>query len=61
LSYKPLSAVQHPERLYREGTLSLYLVFCLAAFVALMFMQIPVLYEWFSVDPAGMAPLWKLD
>jgi 4-hydroxybenzoate polyprenyltransferase len=61
LSYKPLSAVQHPERLYREGALSMYLVFCLAAFVALMFLEIPVLYEWFSVDPAGMTPLWQLD
>lgn len=61
LSYKPLSAVQHPERLYHEGVLSTYLVICLILFVILMFVQIPILYEWFSVDPAGVTPLWRID
>lgn len=61
MSYKPLSAVQHPERLYREPTLSVYLLVCLALFVILMFVEIPALYEWFSVDPAGVAPLWRIS
>jgi decaprenyl-phosphate phosphoribosyltransferase len=61
LSYKPLSAVQHPERLYREPALSVYLLVCLALFVALMFIQVPALYDWFSVEPAGVAPLWNVS
>jgi decaprenyl-phosphate phosphoribosyltransferase len=60
LSYKPLSAVQHPERLYRERALSAYLLVCLILFVSLMFVEIPLLYDWFSVDPAGAAPLWRV-
>ncbi len=61
ISYKPLSAVQHPERLYREPALSAYLLLCLVLFVVLMFVQIPALYEWFSVEPAGVAPLWNIS
>lgn len=61
MSYQPLSAVQHPERLYQEPMLSVYLVFCLGLFVVLMFVHIPVLYEWFTVDPAGVSPLWKIS
>lgn len=61
MAYKPLSAVQHPERLYRESGLSLYLVICLVLFVVLMFVEIPALYDWFSVDPAGVAPLWRIS
>jgi decaprenyl-phosphate phosphoribosyltransferase len=61
ISYKPLSAVQHPERLYREPALSAYLLLCLVLFVVLMFVEIRGLYEWFSVDPAGVAPLWRIS
>jgi 4-hydroxybenzoate polyprenyltransferase len=60
IAYKPRSATQHPERLYREGALTAYLAVCLALFVALMFVHIPWLYEWFSVEPAGITPLWHL-
>jgi hypothetical protein len=29
------------------------------AFLGLMFVQIPVLYDWFNVVPAAASPLWK--
>lgn len=61
ISYKPLSAVQHPERLYRERQLSAYLALCLILFVVLMFVHIPILYEWFTVDPAGVTSLWEIQ
>lgn len=61
ISYRPLSAVQHPERLYRDAALSAYLLLCLLLFVVLMFLEIPLLYEWFSVDPAGVTPLWRIS
>lgn len=60
ISYKPQSAAQHPERLYRERALSAYLLLGLCLFTALMFVRLPWLYEWFSVDPAGVTPLWHL-
>ncbi|MPY88919.1 MAG: prenyltransferase [Luteitalea sp.] len=61
IAYKPRSAVQHPERLYLERRLSAYLVLCLILFVVLMFVHVPVLYEWFTVDPAGVASLWEIN
>jgi decaprenyl-phosphate phosphoribosyltransferase len=60
ISYKPESATQHPERLYREGALSGYLVVCLVLFAVLMFVRIPWLYEWFTVEPAIVAPFWEI-
>jgi 4-hydroxybenzoate polyprenyltransferase len=60
IAYKPQSAAQHPERLYRERKLSAYLVVCLAAFVVLMFVELRPLYEWFTVEPAGITPLWRV-
>jgi 4-hydroxybenzoate polyprenyltransferase len=55
-----LSAVQHPERLFRERGFSIYVVACLAVFILLMFVEVPVLHDWFTVEPAGVAPLWRL-
>jgi decaprenyl-phosphate phosphoribosyltransferase len=60
IAYRPQSAAQHPERLYREHKLSAYLLVCVLLFTALMFVRIPWLYDWFTVDPAGIAPLWHL-
>jgi decaprenyl-phosphate phosphoribosyltransferase len=60
IAYKPQSATQHPERLYRERALSAYLILCLVLFTLLMFVRIPWLYEWFTVEPAGVAPLWHV-
>ena len=54
------SAVQNPERLYRESGLMIYLVVCVATFLGLMFVEIPLLYEVFNVEPSNVPPLWKL-
>ena len=60
IAFKPDSAAQNPERLYRERGLMAYLVVCVAAFVGLMFVDIPALYDLFNVPPSRVAPLWKL-
>lgn len=60
IAFKPDSAAQNPERLYRERGLMAYLVVCVAAFVGLMFADVPALYDLFNVPPSRVAPLWKL-
>src|SRR5262249_41134153 len=60
IAFKPQSAAQSPERLYREKGLMAYLTLCVLAFLALMFVEIPVLYQWFNVVPATAPPLWKI-
>ena len=37
----------------------LYLLVCLTAFVLLMFTEIPILYDWFNVQPSAAEPLWR--
>jgi 4-hydroxybenzoate polyprenyltransferase len=59
VAFKSDSAAQSPERLYREKGLMAYLVVCLLAFFGLMFVQIPVLYNWFNVQLSPVTPLWK--
>ncbi|HEY8504173.1 MAG TPA: UbiA prenyltransferase family protein [Gemmataceae bacterium] len=59
VAFKPDSAAQSPERLYREKGLMIYLVVCVAAFFGLMFVHIPAMYEWFNVHPSPVNPLWK--
>jgi 4-hydroxybenzoate polyprenyltransferase len=59
VAFKPESAAQNPEKLYRERGLMTYLVICVLAFVTLMFVQIPALYDWFNVVPATTPPLWR--
>jgi len=59
IAFKAESAAQSPERLYREKGLVAYLVVCVVAFVALMFIQIPILYDLFNVTPSQVPPLWK--
>ena len=54
------SAVQNPERLYRESGLMVYLVVCVTSFIGLMFVEIPLLYEVFNVESSNVPPLWKL-
>ena len=49
-----------PEKLYREKWLVAYLVVCVLAFVGLMFVQIPALYDWFNVAPSALRPLWRM-
>jgi 4-hydroxybenzoate polyprenyltransferase len=59
IALKPDSAAQAPEKLYRERGLVIYLLVCVAVFVILMFVHVPVLYELFNVTPSKAPPLWK--
>jgi 4-hydroxybenzoate polyprenyltransferase len=59
VALKKESAAQSPEHLYRERGLMLYLIVCVVAFVGLMFIRLPALYEWFNVAPSGMPALWE--
>jgi 4-hydroxybenzoate polyprenyltransferase len=59
VAFKKDSAAQSPERLYREKGLMIYLVVCVVAFVGLMFVHIPALYDVFKVQPSQVNPLWK--
>jgi 4-hydroxybenzoate polyprenyltransferase len=61
LGLEPDSATQQPEQLYKHRGFVLYLIACFAVFVLLMFTEIPVLYNWFNVQPSGASPLWRLD
>lgn len=60
VAFKKESPAQNPERLYRERGLMLYLVCCVVAFVALMFVHVPVLYDLLNVTPSPVPPLWKI-
>jgi hypothetical protein len=59
ITFKKDSAAQNPERLYRETGLMVYLAVCVAAFVGLMFVRIPQLYDLFNVQQSPVDPLWK--
>jgi hypothetical protein len=52
--------VQAPEKLYREWGLMIYLSICLVAFVFLMFVQIPWLYQLFNVPESQNPILWRI-
>jgi hypothetical protein len=54
------SPVQYPEKLYRELGFVRYLVLGMTLFVMLMLVQVPALYTMFNVEPARIAPLWKI-
>ena len=60
LGLMPDSPTQHPERLYRHPRFVAYLVACFCVFVALMFVEIPALYDWFNVEPSTTRALWRL-
>jgi decaprenyl-phosphate phosphoribosyltransferase len=59
LAFRHDGATASPERLYRERGLMAYLVVCLVAFVFVMLIQIPYLYELFNVQPSSVPALWK--
>jgi hypothetical protein len=48
LAFKPDSAVQAPEKLYREPVLMAVVTVCAALMAALLFVDIPVLYRIFT-------------
>lgn len=61
VTLKPNSAVQNPERLYRETGLMVYLAVTVVVFFGLMFVSIPWLYEIFNVTPSQVPSLWHWD
>jgi 4-hydroxybenzoate polyprenyltransferase len=61
ISLKQDSPVQCPEKLYREWGLMLYLALCLVAFLVMMFVEIPWLYELFNVTPSRVPALWRVS
>ncbi|MEM8714051.1 MAG: UbiA family prenyltransferase [Planctomycetota bacterium] len=60
LGLKEDSAVQNPEKLYRERAFFAYAIGITALFVVLMFVEVPSLYEWFGVEPSTFEPLWRI-
>ena len=50
LAFQPDSAVENPEKLYRERTLMLVLVATVVVMVALLFVDLPFLGDWFSAS-----------
>ena len=47
LSFRTESAVQNPEKLYREPRLMLILLLCIGVFTLLLFVNLPWLHAWF--------------
>lgn len=60
IGLKEDSPVQNPERLYREKGLIAYAVLCLIAFIIILLTDIPILYEWFKIEPPSIHSLWKI-
>lgn len=60
LSFREDSPVQAPERLYRERGFTVLACCVLGAFLALMFVDMPVVYDLFNVLPSSVEPLWKI-
>lgn len=55
------SPVQNPEKLHKERAFFVYALSITALFVALMFLEIPILYDVFGVEPSSFEPLWRID
>lgn len=58
LGLKPHSPVQSPEKLWREPSFVIYAGVCGAAFLLLMVVGIPALYDVFNVELSAVPPLW---
>ena len=58
ISFNKESAVQSPERLYREKALMTYAGLCVLCFFILLFVNIPIMYEWFNVSQPQLPTLW---
>jgi len=59
ISFSPNSPVQHPEKLFRETRFMVYLAVSMVIFTMLMFTEMPILYDWFHVEPSTAA-LWTI-
>jgi 4-hydroxybenzoate polyprenyltransferase len=54
LAFKPHSATQHPEKLYREPALMVSVILCAILLGVLLFIRIPALYRFFDPLKSGM-------
>jgi hypothetical protein len=54
------SPVQNPEKLCREPRFLLLTGLCVALFMVLMFVRLPMLYELFNLEPSSVVPLWTI-
>ena len=52
LAFKPDSPAENPEKLYRERGLMLVLVACIVVMTVLLFVDLPFLGDWFSLERA---------
>jgi len=60
IGLQPNSPVQNPEKLYKVPHFLTYAVLSVVLFIVLMFTNIPVMYEWFNVNPSNVDPLWTI-
>ena len=60
LGLLPDSPVQHPEKLYKVRGFFLYGIVCTVLFIALMFIEIPAIYNLFNIEPSHTDPLWTI-
>jgi 4-hydroxybenzoate polyprenyltransferase len=63
LAVQPDSPMQDPERLFRNRRFLAYTLVGTTTFIVLMFVRVPLLYEWFSIEPASadrVLPLWTI-
>lgn len=60
LSFKKDSAVQRPEKLYREKFLMAFSVICILCFFLILFTNIPIMYDWFNVSQPKLPYLWVI-
>jgi len=61
VALKHESAAQSTELLVHEKSLVAYAGLCGLAFVILMLIQIPALYDLFNVQASTVSPLWRLE
>ena len=60
LGLRKNSPVETPETLYRDRGFMALAALSLISFLALMFVDMPRLYEIFRVEASGIEPLWRL-
>ncbi len=56
LAFKPDSAVQRPEKLYREPALLISATAAAVVLTVFLFVDVPILYQWFAPLQSGLIP-----
>jgi len=63
VTLQPNSPMADPEALYKERRFLTFAILGAAILIALMFVHVPVLYDWFNIEPSAMdrvEPLWTI-